>query len=90
MFTSLIPITFFNEYIITPKTWLHYFKNYKKSFIIILYLSCFYYFNTIYITLIMLISSIIIINLPIPNKQSILNLNNSLIAFFLLLILFYI
>nr|WCH55316.1 hypothetical protein [Hypnea brasiliensis] len=89
MLTSFIPITFFNEYIITPKTWLHYFKNYKKSFIIILYLSCFYYFNTTYIVFIIVVSSITIINLPIPIKQSILTLNNSFITFFFINILLY-
>nr|QCI07155.1 hypothetical protein [Hypnea pannosa] len=90
MFTNLIPITFFNEYIIAPKTWLHDFKDYPKSFMILFYLSCFYYFHTIYIIIITIISLIILIYVPLPNTKCILTPNNILICFFFINISFYI
>nr|YP_010485055.1 hypothetical protein Ycf92 [Hypnea cervicornis]UVW80749.1 hypothetical protein Ycf92 [Hypnea cervicornis] len=90
MLTSLIPISFFDEYIISPKTWLHNSKDWQKSFIILLYLSFFYYLNILYTIIIISISLIILINLPIPSKKFILNLNNIIISFFLLSIYSYI
>ena len=88
MSTYLLPITFFNEYIIAPYTCLHYFKNQQKICITFLYLSLFYYLNTIYYIIIIFIFLLIIINFPIDIQKSILNLNNFFLTFFLIINIF--
>nr|QVY58341.1 hypothetical protein [Kappaphycus striatus] len=61
MLINLFPIAFFNEYIISPKIWLHYIKYNRKIVSFFFYLSYFYYIHSIHIISINLIFIKIII-----------------------------
>nr|QVY57933.1 hypothetical protein [Betaphycus gelatinus] len=63
MLISLFPIAFFNEYIISPKIWLHYIQYNKKIVSLFSYLSYFYYINFSYVICINLIFTIMIMRL---------------------------
>nr|WCH56110.1 hypothetical protein [Calliblepharis sp.] len=82
MSNCLPQITFFNEYIISPLTWFHYFINYQKIFILFFYLCFFYYLNIIYNIIIINMLIVIIISLTITTKKPILNLNILLLTVF--------
>lgn len=69
MFINLLSITFFNDYIISPKTWLHYTRDKQKFFFIFSYLCFFYYYHSLYSIFGFIFCLIIIATLKVPLQK---------------------
>nr|YP_010904260.1 hypothetical protein REQ04_pgp116 [Catenella fusiformis]WCH57511.1 hypothetical protein [Catenella fusiformis] len=82
---NLLIITSFNDYIISPRTWLHNIKHKQKLFFVFFYLCFFYYCKNIYSILGIIFCLIITITTKIPLKKIISKVHILLYYFIFLL-----
>nr|AOM64529.1 hypothetical protein Riqu_050 [Riquetophycus sp.] len=69
MFNNIFQPLFFNQYIISPRTWLHTIPYNMKVYLILVYLFFLPYLHDIYIIISIILYLLIIRNLALPQKH---------------------